>query len=197
MICVLVCLVLIGSTAIIFLGGVSRWDGWMASPTQWTWVWVDSGSWRWTGKPGVLQFMGSQRVGHDWVTELNWTELSLVFPNRPQSQNFHYGDILSKLVGKSLLTVWEPGPPQVFHYWCALRGAGLEHLRTKGEKHYEMWLLPGLCQIGRKQVFCKEAGLSLNLRASVKNARRLVVWWGWWWWWRWQSWWWCGRVKDF
>ena len=50
------------------------WDGWMASLTQWTWVWVDSGSWWWTGWPGVLQFMGSQRVGHDWVTELNWTE---------------------------------------------------------------------------------------------------------------------------
>ena len=50
------------------------WDGWMASPTQWTWVWVDSGSWWWTGRPGVLQFTGSQRAGHDWVTELNWTE---------------------------------------------------------------------------------------------------------------------------
>ena len=47
------------------------WDGWMASPTQWTWVWVDSGSWWWTGRPGVLRFMGSQRVGHDWATELN------------------------------------------------------------------------------------------------------------------------------
>ena len=49
--------------------------GWMASPTRWTWVWVDSGSWRWTGRPGVLQFMGPQRVGHGWATELNWTEL--------------------------------------------------------------------------------------------------------------------------
>ena len=50
------------------------WDGWMASPTWWTWVWVwvNSGSWWWTGKPGVLWFMGSQRVGHDWATELNW-----------------------------------------------------------------------------------------------------------------------------
>ena len=48
------------------------WDGWMALPTQWTWVWVNSGSWWWTGRPGVLQFMGSQRVGHDWATELNW-----------------------------------------------------------------------------------------------------------------------------
>ena len=49
------------------------WDGWMASPTQWTWVWVNSGSWWWTERPGVLWFMGSQRVGHDWATELNWT----------------------------------------------------------------------------------------------------------------------------
>ena len=49
------------------------WDGWMvASPAQWTWVWVDCGSWWWTGRPGVLWFMGSQRVGHDWATELNW-----------------------------------------------------------------------------------------------------------------------------
>ena len=45
------------------------WDGWMASPTQWTWVWVNSGSWWWTGKPGVLQSMGSQRVGLGWATE--------------------------------------------------------------------------------------------------------------------------------
>ena len=50
------------------------WDGWMASLTRWMWVSVNSGSWWWTGKPGMLQFMGSQRVGHDWATELNWTE---------------------------------------------------------------------------------------------------------------------------
>ena len=54
-------------------GNGRGWDGWMASPTQRTWVWVDSGSWWWTGRPGVLQFMGLQRVGHDWMTELNWT----------------------------------------------------------------------------------------------------------------------------
>ena len=50
------------------------WDGWMASPTRWTWVWLNSGSWWWTGRPGVLWYMGSQRVGHNWATELNWTE---------------------------------------------------------------------------------------------------------------------------
>ena len=52
---------------------------WMASPTRWTWVWVNSGCWWWTGKPGVLQFIGSQRVGHYWATELNWPESLLTF----------------------------------------------------------------------------------------------------------------------
>ena len=62
----------------LMLGGIGGegnyrgWDGWMASPTRWAWVWVNSGSWWWTGRPGVLQCMVSQRVGHDWATELNW-----------------------------------------------------------------------------------------------------------------------------
>ena len=53
------------------------WDGWMLSPTRWTWVWVSSRSLWWTGNPGMLQSMGLQRVGRDWATELNWTELNL------------------------------------------------------------------------------------------------------------------------
>ena len=69
------------------------WDGWMASSTQWTWVWVDSGSWWWTERLGVLQFMVSQRVGHDWATELNWTE-KLKFLNREwynlKGQNLYF-----------------------------------------------------------------------------------------------------------
>ena len=56
--------------------GHRGWDGRMASPTLWTWVWVGSGSWWWIGRPGVLQSTGSERVGHDWATELNWTESS-------------------------------------------------------------------------------------------------------------------------
>ena len=63
----------------LMLGGIGDrrrrddrgWDGWMASLTRWTWVWVNSGSWWWTGRPGMLWFMGLQRVRHDWVTELN------------------------------------------------------------------------------------------------------------------------------
>ena len=53
-------------------GDDRRWDGWVASPTQWTWVWVNSRSWLWTGSPGVLQSMGLQRVRHTWAFELNW-----------------------------------------------------------------------------------------------------------------------------
>ena len=72
--------------------GNRGWDGWMASPTQWTWVCVDSRSWWRTGRPGMLWFMGSQRVRHGWVTELNWTEFILGYveggkafhlPNKP------------------------------------------------------------------------------------------------------------------
>ena len=57
------------------------WDGWMASPTRWTCIWMKSGSWWWTGRPDVLRFMGSQRVRHDWVTELNWTIFMIFFYN--------------------------------------------------------------------------------------------------------------------
>ena len=66
------------------------WDGWMASLTRWTWVWVNSGSWWWTGRPGVLQFMGSQRVAHDWGTDLNW-------------------DLLMMALRESLLILLSPG----------------------------------------------------------------------------------------
>ena len=55
--------------------GNRGWDGWLASLTQWTWVWVSSRSWWWTGKASMLQSMGWQRAGHNWATELNWTEL--------------------------------------------------------------------------------------------------------------------------
>ena len=53
-------------------GNDRGWDGWMISPTQWTWVWVGSRSWCWTGRASVLQSVGSQRVGHNWTTELNY-----------------------------------------------------------------------------------------------------------------------------
>ena len=68
----------------LMLGGIGGrrrrddrgWDAWMASLTQWIWVWVDSGSWWWTGRPCMLWFV-LPRVGHNWATEMNWTELKI------------------------------------------------------------------------------------------------------------------------
>ena len=54
------------------------WDGWMASPTQWTWDWVNFRTWLWTGRPGMLQPMGLQRVRYNWAIELNWTDDSQI-----------------------------------------------------------------------------------------------------------------------
>ena len=72
--------------------GMTGWDGWMASPTRWTWVWVNSRSWWWTGRPGMLQFMGLQRVGHDWATELNWGGRCCYYPHfkdeKTEAHNF-------------------------------------------------------------------------------------------------------------
>jgi len=55
-------------------GDERGWDGWMALPTEWTWAWASSGTWWWTGRPGMLQSRGSQRVGHDWATEQQETQ---------------------------------------------------------------------------------------------------------------------------
>ena len=71
-------------------GDDREWDGWMASSSQGTWVWVDSGSWWWTGRPSVLQFMGSQRVRHDWTIELNWTRLVIAFLPRSKCLLFYF-----------------------------------------------------------------------------------------------------------
>ena len=78
------------------------WDSWMASPTRWTWVWVNPGSWWWTGRPGMLWFMGSQRVGYVWVNKLNWTELQGIF--HTQGSNWHLLWLLHCQVGSLLLS---------------------------------------------------------------------------------------------
>ena len=72
-------------------GDDTGWGSWMASPTQWTWVWVNSRSWWWTGRPGVLRFMGSQRIRRNWVTKLNWIYMfvSMFFRGR-KGLSAHY-----------------------------------------------------------------------------------------------------------
>ena len=90
------------------------WDGWMASPAQWTWVWVNYGSWWWTGRPGVLQSMGSQTIGQNWATELNLTRQTFVC--KVMSLFFN---TLSKLAigflprSKCLLILWLQSPSAV------------------------------------------------------------------------------------
>ena len=93
----------------LMLGGIGAggegddrgWDGWMASPTRWTWVWVNFRSWWWTGRPGVLQFMGSQRLGHDWATELNWTPTT---ENLPQPHPVQESQVY--FINEPLIPVW-------------------------------------------------------------------------------------------
>ena len=78
-------------------GDDRRWDGWMASLTQWAWVWVNSGSWWWTGRPGVLQSTWSQRVGHDWAAELNWYKI-IFYENNTFTYYFEYECLLLNLL---------------------------------------------------------------------------------------------------
>ena len=93
------------------------WDGWMASPTRWTWVWVNSGSWWRTGRPGVLRFMGSQIVGHHWGTELNWVTLKQRYlqVRLQQILKSHHFLIIFLLSTFSrlyvlIISVWQPMP---------------------------------------------------------------------------------------
>ena len=69
---------------------MTGWEGWMASPAGWTWVWVSSGSWWWTGKPGMLQSMGSQKFGYDWVTELKANGKQQITADTYQVLTRHY-----------------------------------------------------------------------------------------------------------
>ena len=91
------------------------WDGWMASLIRWTWVWVNSGSWWWTGRPGVLQFMGSQRVGHDWATKLNWRR---ILRNKYDEIDKNNGMWLLKLWSLFLTSSLRTRNSNNFHHPC-------------------------------------------------------------------------------
>ena len=118
------------------------WDGWMASLTWWTSVWGSSGSWWWTGRPGVLQSMGSQRVRHYWVTELNWINkndvsvetsfASLLLWVRVNSirattskgslflQNYKKGPILRRCITEGSLSGWMQNLLKFSSYPCPI-----------------------------------------------------------------------------
>ena len=118
------------------------WDGWMASLTRRPWVWASSGSWWWTGRPGVLRFTGLQRVRHDWATELNWTDsdcITLKF----QVNNFLLSSLDCKILGeKNWLTQHEEvikqgdGAFRIF-YLCPFETAHIrDHTSNQIAKHW-------------------------------------------------------------
>ena len=124
--------------------GDSRgWDGWMASPTQWTLVWVSSGSWWWTGRPGMLQSMGLQRVGHNWETELNWISHGM---DRPHFVHLfiswldgHLGcSHVQVIMSNSVVNIH--ALIQVLVRPCSFHMVSLETKKSKSERY------PGLCQ---------------------------------------------------
>ena len=91
------------------------WDGWMASPTQWTWVWVNSRNWWWTGRPGMLWSMGSQRVRHGWATELNWIELNWTETVGCQASLPGRGVFQAKIL-EYVGQYWLPYPSRVLYF---------------------------------------------------------------------------------
>ena len=106
------------------------WDDWMASLTRWTWVWTSSRSWWWTGKPGMLQSLRSQRVGHNWATEVNWSpgkrnknENKQMGPNKPRkllhSQDNHQ---------QNEKTTYRMG--ENIHKWCDQLGLNFQNIQT-------------------------------------------------------------------
>ena len=111
------------------------WDGWMASPTQWTWIWVNSGSWWWTGKPGVLRSIGSQRVWHDWATDLNWTRLQW-----PVTMNiiffFFFFFAHTSRIGWVILLKWS----KLSWFWVG----SLTHQQSAGGSD-GVWLVEDVC----------------------------------------------------
>ena len=126
-------------------GGDRGWDGWMASPTRWAWVWVNSRSWWWTGRPGVLRFMGSQ----SWTRLSDWTELKRVlsFSNRFFSNKlflwrwFKHWDYLrtSSRVSKGLLVLCPKREVKAERLWAGnqsavLLGQGRPRERPWGEE---------------------------------------------------------------
>ena len=137
----------------LMLGGFGRrkrrdnrgWDGWMALLTQWTWVGVNSGSWWWTGRLGVLQFMGSQRVGHDWATELNWKPTWLIFHK------------LSKCWFKWSPWIWKSDIQALYVKWLSTTNLPALWIWNPTQED-EFYIGTGIILIGASQVAqCKES----------------------------------------
>ena len=153
------------------------WDGWMASPTRWTWVWASSGNWWWTGKPSALQSMGSQRVRHDWVTELTeWAprwgcccrSRAHFLENRFFTQ--HEGSVLKQRNHlKCLLKIWFLTLPQRFQF--SRCGIGPRNLNLN--KLFR-WFC---CRWFANQILRKQITQKQEIQWKVVAPKCLVFWW--------------------
>ena len=150
----------------------------MTSPTRWTWVWVNSGSWWWTGRPGVLWFMGSQRVGHNWVTELNWTEnVIVILPvllsiERAGMKKWQSKDYVYTALPQQPSLPPNPTPtPSQFH--CGHVEKLLNYYKT-----WECW--PG-CELDPPSYLVDDSGWFLGLQPTLTLAVFIVLGcaWGW------------------
>ena len=153
------------------------WDGWMASLTQCTWVWVNSRSWWWTGRPGVLRFIGSQRVGHNWETELNWKEYllsnwSYLLEGWPRDRSLHFM-IISHI---TIFSTWYVSLPKtdvlfIIGDWNAKLG----HQEIPGVTgKFGLWVQNEAGQ--RLTEFCQENSLIIANTLFQQHKRRLYTW---------------------
>ena len=122
------------------------WDGWMSSPTQWTWVWVNSRRWWWTGRPGVLWFMGLQRVGHNWATELNWTLQCILLAFFWEDNFFHTEEYFTYVTNKIWLRIndWLNSDIKTLWRWWNLsqtcKVQDTQHLGGEEFRNQQQWI---------------------------------------------------------
>ena len=120
-------------------GGDRGWDGWMASLTQWTWVWANSSWWWRTGKPGVLQSMGSQRVRQNWKTELNWTIILSPFQGYSRIKRKTFGPTVG--VNRTEITK-NPGDLPIFKkiiFYGFIQAGWTKWYLERVFRHFELW----------------------------------------------------------
>ena len=147
------------------------WDGWMASPTQWTWVWVNSRSWWWTGRRAMLWSMGSQRVRCDWVTELNWYLLILHYC---QSTTFCYTCVSDTMERKN----YQPRHFFEYHWWLEPERNPHSYLETWWQWGTELRQSHKERQLGKHQrakKYWDEGRKQLSFRFSGPDMSPVVL----------------------
>ena len=139
------------------------WDGWMASPTQWTWICVNSRSWWWTGRPGVLQFMGSQRVRHGWATELNWCFYQGHFSTRVLLKSIMF---YQKLCSQEIELEGEMSDKNFFFFFLSRRVKWSDWDQYWSWPEYSAWYFPSVVKVIKKEM---KGNQVTNTETNLKN----------------------------